>query len=472
MTNIILGRKKTVFALCAVILFSVAIWHNTSYIAALSATGSTVISGVLHKGEEIIPDTPTIDFNITTPFNVPSPLNHQAQDYFEQAFSLNRPRLYPFSALSRACNHAQWKEGDVYLDCSGINAGMTSIMSQVKVCFKMAIEGGVGLLLPTIPLRDSVELGNFNMFNASAQHTYDEWFDVNHFIRSTERSCPQLKVLSPKDLPSAKLKAWNEEVVENKWTIDLAASGWQIFKGFFWVGRPFKVFFDEQYQKLTEGNPVQGLTTISIATAFLSMRITDDPTGSDLQLWTDLAHLMRFTEKPRAITNAILSHIDRPFYGVHFRVERDNMWSSIDHQLEVDLEALDTAWTKYGARGEQKPLVYLACGDQEQIKKFQEAAGQRGWEVTDKWQLAQQNPEVVAAIDALAFDFQGAVDMGVMLQSHFFIGLQGSAFSSTIGNARDATGKYRGSSFQVDVDESARTHLFNDGDGSEYACCL
>lgn len=62
--------------------------------------------------------------------------------------------------------------------------------------------------------------------------------------------------------------------------------------------------------------------------------------------------------------------------------------------------------------------------------------------------------------------------MGVMVKSEFFLGITGSAFSSSIGNVRDRTGRYRGSSFLVWDDEGAHTHLFNDGDAGSYACCL
>jgi hypothetical protein len=161
----------------------------------------------------------------------------------------------------------------------------------------------------------------------------------------------------------------------------------------------------------------------------------------------------------------------RPFYGVHFRVENDTLWSSLDNQMSVDLDALDRAWNKFGTGpNTQKPLVYLACGDEHQVKKFVEKGKERGWEVTHKWDLADR--EVKGMIDALPFDFQGAVDLGIMLLSQFFFGITGSAFSNTVAHARDVTGRYRGSSFEYWDDENARSHLFNDGDSDGYPCCL
>jgi len=269
--------------------------------------------------------------------------------------------------------------------------------------------------------------------------------------------------------------------VKNRWQIDIGqAPGFVQFMSYFWAGRPFKSFFEEQLNKLenlqqldpNHDDSKRGITIISITSQFLVFRITDDPTGEDLRLWNDLGHLIRFNEVPRKIVNSLLKQIKGPFYGVHFRVEKDTIWSSLENQLKVDLDALDTAWTKYGNPTSPKPLVYLACGDQEQVEKFVEAGKERGWDVTHKWNLAATSPDTLNLINGLAFDFQGAVDMGIMVKSEFFLGITGSAFSSSIGNVRDGTGRYRGSSFLVWDDEGARTHLFNDGDAGSYACCL
>lgn len=393
----------------------------------------------------------------------------------------------------------------MYLQCGGMSAGITSIMSQVKVCLKMAVEAGTGIILPAMPLRDSANLQEFNFNNADAYLTYDQWFDVDHFRESIARVCPGMKVLHPNELEGASgasgagvVADGGSEVasvpVKNMWNMDLSASpGYLPFAGHFWAGKPFKDFFDKQLAALEEmasWNPdkddgKKGITIVSISSQFLIFRITDDPTQHDLRLWNDLGMLIRFKEEPRKIVDSLLQGMGRPFYGVHFRVESDTIWSGLDHQLSVDLDALDLAWETFGSGQKQqqeppidlKPLVYLACGDQLQIAKFVEAGALRGWEVTHKWDIATKassggDTETLEMINQLPFDFQGAVDMGIMVKSEFFLGITGSAFSSSIGNARDETGRYRGSSFVVWEDGGARTHLFNDGDAGSYACCL
>jgi len=402
------------------------------------------------------------------------------QQFFEQVFSVEKPAPYPFPAIKYTCDNTKWDPElkDVYLQCGHMFAGMTSIISQVKVCMKMAMETGVNIILPSMPLRDSKDLKEFNFMNGDAYMTYDKWFDADHLIESMGRACPNIKILHPDQLGQDKI------VVKHEWEIDVGkAPGYRQFNSHFWAGRPFKQFFDEEYAKLVAAAPkdgVAGITSIKIASLFLLFRITDDPTGRDLKLWNDFSLLIRFLEPPRKIANQLLSQIARPFYGVHFRVENDTIWSSLEIQLKQDLDALDQAWEQFRtdvaatAQPPKKPLVYLACGDENQMAKFIEAGSERGWDVTHKWALARSHSDTstLQMIDALAFDFQGAVDMGVMVQSSFFLGISGSAFSSSVANARDVTGRYRGSSFTSFDDEGARSHLFNDGDASSYACCL
>ncbi|TPX13488.1 uncharacterized protein E0L32_006218 [Thyridium curvatum] len=410
--------------------------------------------------------------------NSGSGLLPHVDNYFEQVFSAGRPRDYDYAALKDACDRAAWpaEQDEVYLKCGGMAAGLTSIISQVKVCLKMAVETGSNIVLPAMPLRDSTNLREFNFLNGEAYLTYDKWFDADHLREQLARACPRIKVVHPDELGRS-------VAVKHDWEVSCAnAFGYRKIHSYFWAGRPFRTFFSGELTKLRQLNfldPARddakaGITVVGIDSEFLLFRVTDDPTRRDLRLWNDLGHLVRFREEPRQIIDRLLRGMMRPFYGVHFRVENDTIWSSLDNQLKVDLDALDRAWELYGppdkSPTQEKPLVYLACGDQQQVEKFVAAGAARGWEVTHKWRLA--DAETARMIDELAFDFQGAIDMGVMVRSEFFLGLTGSAFSSTVANQRDVTGRYRGSSFADPDDEGARTHLFNDQDADEYACCL
>lgn len=471
------SRRNAILAAISLV-FIFALYHLSNLpgtaVPVAGLDGSAVAATATPQAASVTKPESSKTAAIVQPTGTESPLSPEVLTYFDQVFSAEKPALYDFPALRAQCEHTKWAEDEVYLQCGGMSAGLTSIMSQLKVCLKMAVETGTSIVLPAMPLRDSKNLKEFNFLNGDAYLTYEEWFDAGHLISTIGRVCPKMKIVHPIQLDSS-------VTVKNKWSIDIGkAPGYKAFSSYFWAGRPFRSFFEKQYAELESmaalspdrDETKKGITVISISSSFLLFRITDDPTGQELKLWNDLGHLIRFRDAPRQIIGQLLPLLDRPFYGVHFRAENDTIWSSPEAQLKVDLEGLDQAWAKYGGANTQKPLIYLACGDQDQVERFSAAGKAKGWEVTHKWKLADSNPETLKMINDLAFDFQGAVDMGVMIKSHFFMGIQGSAFSSTVGNARDVTGRYRGSSFTVYDDGNARTHLFNDGDASTYACCL
>lgn len=405
-----------------------------------------------------------------------------APTYFDQAFSPQKQVAQDLLALHQACHTPAWsKEHDIYLRCGAMAAGMTSIVSQVKTCFKMAVDAGLHLVLPEMPLRSSTDLTNFNFLDPDAHMLYDKWFDVEHLLLQMKHNCPRMKIIRPEALDSTVPVKYN-------WNIDISHAPNYAFGGTFWVGETFASFFEKEFETLTflathdksntpEKLAKTGATIITIAAEFLLFRIADDPTGHDRRLWHDLAHVIRFRQDVRNLVHRLLKLLDRPFYGVHFRVENDTIWSPLEDQLTRDITAIDQAWELFGRSttlgpGFKKPLVYLACGDLHQISKFVAAGAAKGWEVTHKWDLAKQDPVLRKAIDEMPFDFQGAVDMGVMLKSDFFLGITGSAFSSTIANLRDSTGRYRGSSLRLGDDGGARSHLFTDGSARSYPCCL
>lgn len=426
-----------------------------------------------------------------------------AEIYFDHAFSLEPAQHYDFPALTRQCAQTEWLSdaqgdggggiiGTVYLQCDGIYLGLTSVISQVKSCFKMAIEAGVGVLLPNIPLRDEHNLLNYNQHNPAADRLFAEWFDVAHLRLVLAQTCPQLAIRTPDEDGALS--------VARTWPIDEhAARFFRERDGYFWAGKPFREFFDLSLQALLNQpgtmdnftkNPdgtvsADDVTVIAMRADFELFNLVNDATGHERHLWDELGRALRFRPEPRRIVDELLDQLGRePFFAVHFRGEADNMWASPEEQITVDLEALDQAWEMvkdehvfhgYDAAS-KKPPVYLACGDANMIQVFAQAGMARGWNITSKYTLAPA--KTLESIAALPFDFQAIVDLGILVKSHFFIGIMGSAFSYTVANVRDTTSRYRGSSFDVVDDQGARTHMFpnNDRHGDltmeRYACCL
>lgn len=532
------------------------------------------------------PETDTTED--TADIQDPSPV----EIYFDQTFSIRAPQHeYDFAALRRQCERTTWKtrhassSGDVasssssapgtraavYLQCDGIYLGLTSVISQVKSCFRMAIDSGTGVILPKIPLRDANNLLSYNQGNPQAERSFGDWFDERHLIETMATACPALDIISPANAETMGLRKGDDD---RWWNIDVhAARFFRERDGYFWAGKPFGAFFDEQFAKAkaehekmakekaakekadqekaakekaakekaekekekeksqpqaepgskpkAEGelerrdDSPRGATSsqswkweegrspvvVAMRADFELFNVANDPTGHDRHMWDDLGRALRFLLEPRTIVHQLLEQIGggqgttelAPYFAVHFRGEGDNMWASADEQIRLDLDALDRAWEMYGndsalaglaaasPGGEVKrPPVYLACGDEGSLKAFVEAGKKRGWEITSKYALteAMTGTETHKAIEALPFDFQAIIDLGMLVHSYFFIGIMGSAFSYTTANLRDPLSRYRGSSFEVWDDGGARTHMFPNADRhgdttmEKYACCL
>jgi hypothetical protein len=420
-----------------------------------------------------------------------------AETFFDQTFSIVTPQPYPYAALSDACAGDEWHD-DVYLSCTGIAMGLTTIVSQVKVCIRMAVEARVNLILPDILRRDETNLSEYHMNDTSVPLGWEKWFETAHIKNGLKTACPRMQVNLRNETDDLAI----EKEVEI--TFDRLPA-YTKYRGYFAVWRPFKAFFDAQFANLTRTSTslvkqeravrkplTDRIKIVNIEPEFLLFRVTDDPTQRELAAWNDIGHLIRFRHEERSITHWVLSQLGGgPIYGVHFRVESDTIWTSFENQLAANLDALDKAWeqeqertratvTRGGKESRRRPVVYLACGDQSQAERFVNAALERGWDVTHKWRLASAaayedgDDNMARRIRALPFDMQGVIDLGVMLRSDFFFGITGSAFSTTVAHQRDSTGRYRGSSLILGLggDGGARSHLMNDVDGTMFQCCF
>lgn len=404
----------------------------------------------------LLPSSP-ISLSRATPYTstpeVIDPKTSARQITFEQIFDVEKAK-YDYPALRELCAHTEWQKDPMYLQCEGIFAGMATIISEIKVCFKMALDAGTGLILPQMYQRDPNDLVELNYGNPNSSIPYDEWFDADHLIKTLGKACPKMKIVHAKDVGTRRLP------VASTFELDLGAVGWALGQPVFWPGKPLRPFYDDQVQSKMFGTfsaavaageeiPNKGIYIVKTPSPFLIYRVTGDPTGHDLRVWTEVTRVIRFRKTPRQIVKTLYSKIPKPYYGVHFRAENDNVWSSVDHQIAVDLDALDKAWEKFGTKDTRRPRIYLACGDRDQVTKFAMKAKERGWGVSHKWQLAEalKDNTTLKLIQGLPFDEQGSVDFGMMLQSDFFIGITGSAFSVSLAHARDPTGRYRGSSF-------------------------
>ena len=404
-------------------------------------------------------------------------LSSNVYTLFEQSYAVSAPDR-TLSAISEVCSETEWSE-DIYIQCQDMFAGLTSIMNEVKTCFRMAMDLGYHIVMPTIAIRDKETLTDFNRENDKSHLPYDQWFDQDYFIQRMRKACPQMKVASLKSDKSVDLDLYQSL------EFDIATlpmySGWGLYA---WSGNDWTQTVKQNISaSLTthQGGPV----VVEIAARMAFYAVVYDSTGMDLRVWNELNYIIRPTLQARTVLGQVLDAMQsipgvKPYYGIHFRVEKDSAgpWTKSDAQILRIIETLEKAYTLYNHAGKMSKVAYVACGDQGEIEKLRNAALQAGWIITDKYTLAKSasstSPNLLQQIEDLPFDHQGMIDLGVLLLSEFFIGLTNSAFSYTIAHARSPTARYLGSSLMNYKDVQIRqqaTHLFFEGEGA-YPCCL
>lgn len=414
--------------------------------------------------------------------------------YWDQAFG-NDPLPFAMPELTRKCSQVDFHE-DIYLECGGIVAGLTTIISQAKTCVRMAVDLGYNLIMPKLVMRDSTDLTDFNFFNASAQLPLGDWFEEAHFTSALQRACPNMKIAPLKPDKSPDLAITRQMSFHLDWLPSWSGSRYA------WTGSDWHILFHKKvlsemivYKRnevIFEAEMAAKNLTAEVSTTapgepevnvvlsaaqFNFYAVTDDVSGHDVKIWTELHHLFRGREDVRRAVAIIMDVMkDTPtYYGIHHRAEDDwpEEWMGAEQQTVETLKILDDVRAQYNHTGPR--IAYVACGDADAIDTLRERAAAVNWTITDKYQIASSHPDLQTALSLLEFDHQGLIDLAVLVLSSFYIGITTSAFSWTIAHTRDPLGRYRGPSLprmKHDKDSQlAATHLFFLGQNS-YSCCL
>lgn len=427
------------------------------------------------------------------------PLSPSVAKLYDQVWT-ESPTPLDLVELRHLCERTTFSP-DIYLRCSPPYAGLTTIMSQVKVCVRTAIETGFNLVMPVMAMRSEDDLKEFNQQNPDRHIPYGDWFEEETLLSRLASVCPNMKV--------ARLNDKKEPALEVTQEVELDLKIAPYFNGvgnWAWPGRDWVTWYREEVARIIKNDTEsRGLSDsasngekVVVVRAFAPLsffNVMYDVSGRSLALWNEMNYLIRFKPIPRRIVQGILSHLEdddtgvlQPYYGVHFRTEKDSpdAWIKADVQVKRILDMVETAWTAFSHDRESsssssslsspaRKKIYLACGDTDRIAQFEQAANAIGWEVVDKYRLTQSiDPTLHTALTRMPFDHQGMIDLGVMMLSEFFVGLTNSAFSFSIAHARDPRGRFGGSTIEnfFDVEgRVARTHLFDDGEGA-YQCCL
>lgn len=112
-----------------------------------------------------------------------------ADPFDTELFEIEGP--FDGSALRKHCDTIEWRQG-IYFDCSTNSGGIGNMRSFILTCIRYAIDGGVGLVMPTIRKRDDNNLANlFTNIDMPLGYMFDEKF----FLNSMAEYCPQLVIV-------------------------------------------------------------------------------------------------------------------------------------------------------------------------------------------------------------------------------------------------------------------------------------
>lgn len=432
------------------------------------------------------------------------PLSQRVSAVYDNFWG-TQSRNVVLSELSKRCQRTEFRS-EIYLDCARIYGGLTTVMSIIKSCVRLAIETRMNLIVPVISRRDDSDLSSLhasdNDISDLLRHEqtsiveYGSYFDEGHLVDKLGAACPSMKLLTrEKDKSPAKPFAYQAFIrIEEAPSFTLGP----------YAGRTeqnWTAWIDEAISGVITGLPEKPIpphdnASVSSIAPLTFFDVTSDETGADLRLWNDIELLLSFPKPVRMLAVALLDQLRdgngtlRPYLGVHFRSEADTTsagFATAEEQIARIMESAGLAWDKYGySRDRAEKLIFLACGDQDRIAQFEKHARQSGWKVIDKYSIYKsiakdlvssmdEYGEVAADLMKLSFDQQAGIDLSIMVMCDFFIGIFNSAFSVTVAHARSVNGRYKGNALQnwEDPDaRSGRSSLSLDDPKAAYQCCL
>ncbi|EPS39629.1 hypothetical protein H072_6592 [Dactylellina haptotyla CBS 200.50] len=395
--------------------------------------------------------------------------------YYQELFtdSNQSPNTILTPNVAELCEATTWQP-NLYLNCTGISAGLFNQVNEIKNCIRMAIDTGANLILPSSSERDSTRLNDFHTNDSAWRRQFRQSWDEEHIMIHLGRACPQMRIL-PSDEPV--ISGAKHIFIDPK-----GSPGFKEYLGHFDSTRTFREYVSETCS--LKGVVVHSTTipiVLEIKWTLLVINPENDPTGLDWRAWTDISLLIRPIESHRRLVQR-LSEAEglqkNSYIGVHLRVEHDAVgkwWDDLELQALKNLNSIDVVAERFRKQhgSSKSPPIYVACGDREGIERFRELAALRGYTVLDKWGALANDTESLGEVDKLSFDKRGLLDYAILLNSYFFLGTLGSSFSYTVANMRSDRGRFPGTSFVVDDTAQSFSHLFMPPSGrAHFACCL
>lgn len=326
------------------------------------------------------------------------------------------------SALAAKCAATEWVPGR-WLSSEDSQGGIGNVRNIVLNMIRYSIEGGAGLVLPSLMLRAATIDSNPDSLHRGGRASLEFFFDVPWLREQLAEHCPQMQVVD--DL-------YHIPDLENA-----------VFPNLFWppdlhgmaTGQPnaprpppgirnmepelFHPDLDSFFGLPEDRKP----QVLRLQRPLFQFPIGVDPPAFFVQF----GRLLKLAPGAQVLASQVLHELAKDataFMGAHLRLEGDvgSAWGDMRTQSAELLGHL--LQRKFSH-------IYVACGDPMPLAEFKRILAEQAPGVTmlTKFDLLATRPSAQAKLASLAFDQQALVDYLVLLKSDYFAGNGISSFS-------------------------------------------
>ncbi|CZR51553.1 related to MNN4 Regulates the mannosylphosphorylation [Phialocephala subalpina] len=333
-----------------------------------------------------------------------------------------------FDGLYDLCNTTQWQPG-LWLHChsfcganrTSICGGLNNARNRVQTCLRLAIDAGAGLIIPSATTRDKLD---HMIMTDDRVVCADEFWNIESLKRDLGEQCPQLVLRMCDD------RSGIQTVVESDLRSYLNPS--------YSLGG-----FREHIESLFEGREmvledvsVENPVVVNFGDAYLGWNYRTANEFSTIR--KALFKVLKFNQELLDL-GAKISKSERlnngAYIGVHLRGEVDwpASFGSADDQMRLYSEEILRIQNSVSY---DISTVYVSCGDQPAIQRFRDILAPLNFTVVDKSILLSSSPDILAQVNALAFDQKAIIEYQTLVDARYWMGLTMSSMSALIAYAR------------------------------------
>ncbi|KAL0929802.1 uncharacterized protein CTRU02_215232 [Colletotrichum truncatum] len=338
--------------------------------------------------------------------------------------------------IESVCNATEWdtdKNKQVVFTCENNVGGIGNIRNSILNCVRYTMLAGASLVMPRIFIRNESDI---SVIRTGERENLEYMFDRDHFVKSLQLSCPQLRLFNDTDEVYERLgppRTWSlglfpESLIKE----GIPSTGMEHPEQWKSLLYEWLNTIDENIQTAPTGRPTNGPMLVDLGRSYLTYPINKDGEA----FATTFGNILKFRADVRQLATATFLSIGRHFFGAHLRTEKDALdsWNPVDPMWE---------WSEYSKQTEayfdqagrwDLSVMYIASGNQTQMALMAEDAKPRGLTVLTKQDLLVGKNR--KQLDTLAWDHQAMIDFLVMLGATQFGGVGHSSFAWNVALKR------------------------------------